>query len=68
MIFFRHQQIYRPISLVISKRDSFATVPPSSSHESATGYSLASCTPAVGHQTVGLGNQARNKGLAAAIV
>ena len=46
MSFFRHEQIYRPM-LLTSKRDSVATVPLSSSDESATGYSSASCTPAV---------------------
>jgi hypothetical protein len=45
MSFLRHKQIYRPM-LLTSKRDSFATVPLSSSDESATGYSSASCTPA----------------------
>ena len=39
MSFLRHKQIYRPM-LLTSKRDSFATVPLSSSDESATGYSL----------------------------
>ena len=46
MSFFRHEQIYRPM-LLTSKRDSVATVPLSSSDESATGYSVASCTPAL---------------------
>ena len=46
MSFLRHQQIYRPM-LLFSKRDSFATVPLSSCDESAAGYSLASCTPAL---------------------
>ena len=46
MSFLRHKQIYRPM-LLTSKRDSFATVPLSSSDESATGYSSASCTPAL---------------------
>jgi hypothetical protein len=42
----RHRQIYRPM-LPFSKREGFATLPLSSSDESATGYSLASCTPAL---------------------
>ena len=46
MSFLRHKQIYRPM-LFSSKRDCFATVPLSSSDESATGYSSASCTPAL---------------------
>lgn len=46
MSFLRNKQIYRPM-LLASKRDSFATVPLSSSDESATGYSSASCTPAL---------------------
>ena len=44
--FVRHEQIYRPM-LSFSKRDGLATVPLSSSDEFATGYSLASCSPAL---------------------
>ncbi len=45
--FFRHQQIYRPMHAQACKRDSSLALPPPSSDESATGYSSASCTPAL---------------------
>jgi TIR domain len=45
--FFRHQQIYPPMHAQACKRDSLLALPPPSSDESATGYSSASCTPAL---------------------
>jgi len=45
MSFLRHKQIYRPM-LPKRKRSSLIAAPPSSSDESATGYSSASYTPA----------------------
>ena len=43
MSFLRHQQIYRPMH---ASGTASCAIPPSSSDESATGYSSASCTPA----------------------
>ena len=45
MSFFRHKQIYRP--MFPKRKRSGGAAPVSSSDESATGYSLASCTPAL---------------------
>ena len=47
MSFLRHQQIYRPMHAPHASGTAFCAIPPSSSDESATGYSLASCTPAL---------------------
>jgi hypothetical protein len=47
MSFFRHQQIYRPMLVRARQAGQLTCHPaPSSSDESATGYSSASCTPA----------------------
>ena len=47
MSFLRHQQIYRPMILQRFAGAALNTAPASSSDESATGYSSASCTPAL---------------------
>ena len=47
MSFLRHKQIYRPMDPNRSSRSGRNAAPVSSSDESATGYSLASCTPAL---------------------
>jgi transposase InsO family protein len=57
MSFSRHGEIYR------WDRETAKTVSPAHPiDESPAGYSLAGCSPAVGYQTEGLDNMARNKG------
>ena len=68
MSLFRHREIYRSdLSRLVRERRK-RRPRPHRLDEFPAGYSSAGCSPAVGHQTGGLDNQARNKSAPAASV
>ena len=59
--FLRHDaDLFSDDAASFSGSESSSSPPASSSNESAADYSSAGCTPAVKHQTGGLGNEVRN--------